>query len=164
MYISKWWGNYVGGSDDSLLLLDYFSSRIDSQLLLRQIMEELHLYDILKGNGLSDGDDYFEMRQDYIPHFDMAVDVLIDLSAILLESLHNESFSIQDLDKSSKDNRVYSIKADKEDIQLLIVNLEHFIQNAELYEISELMDEESLSELINDCAEIKDELESYIPD
>ena len=27
LYIKKWWGNYVGGCDDSFLLLDYFGNQ-----------------------------------------------------------------------------------------------------------------------------------------
>ena len=27
LYIKKWWGNYIGGCDDSLLLLDYFGNQ-----------------------------------------------------------------------------------------------------------------------------------------
>ena len=164
MYIEKWWGSYAGGSDDSFLLLDYFGSRPDSRLSLHRILKDLHLHELLKDNKLSDGDAYFEMREGYVPHFDMAVDVLIDLSTVLLESLHSGSFAIQDLDKSSKDVRTYFIESNKEDLLLLIDNLEHFIQNTVLYEISELMDEESLSELVNDCTEIKNELKSYILD
>lgn len=162
MYIDRWWGNYAGGSDDSFLLLDYLGSRPDSRLSLHQILKDLHLHELLKNNKLSEGDAYFEMGEGYVPHFDMAVDVLVDLSAILLESLHEGSFKIQDLDKSSKDVRTYSIESNEEDVLLLLDNLEHFIQNASLYEISELMDEESLSELLSDCAEIKNELKSYI--
>lgn len=34
MEIKKWWGNYVGGCDDSLLLLDYFMDESELEELV----------------------------------------------------------------------------------------------------------------------------------
>ena len=37
LYIKKWWGNYIGGCDDSLLLLDYFGNQEQYNLELNFI-------------------------------------------------------------------------------------------------------------------------------
>ena len=34
MYIEKYWGNYIGGTDDSLTLLDYFMYKGKRELTL----------------------------------------------------------------------------------------------------------------------------------
>ena len=43
LFISRWWGNYIGGCDDSLLLLDYFGKSASETLTLRQILKDIHL-------------------------------------------------------------------------------------------------------------------------
>lgn len=82
LYIKKWWGNYVGGCDDTFLLLDYFGSQKQSNLELSKILSDIHLNTLLKENSVNEGDIYFSINESYEPHFDMAIDVIIDLSAI----------------------------------------------------------------------------------
>ena len=48
LYIKKWWGNYVGGCDDTFLLLDYFGSQKQSNLELSKILSDIHLNTLLK--------------------------------------------------------------------------------------------------------------------
>lgn len=75
LYINKWWGSYIGGCDDSLLLLDYFGQKDTGHFNLREVLEDIHLYSLLKSKDLGNGDLYFEVSKDYAPHFDMAIDV-----------------------------------------------------------------------------------------
>lgn len=162
MFIDKWWGNYIGGSDDSFLLLDYFGTRNSTVFNLNDILQETGLSDLLISGGLENGDLSFHVKEGYVPHFDMAIDVLIDLSAIVLECLHNQRVAIKDLDNSSNYSNTISISAKPEDLMLLTNGLDNFIKNPKSYELSDMMDEESLSELLADCNEVCESLRKYI--
>jgi len=41
MYISKWWGDLIGGSDDSLALIDYLEQLDLTEVTLNQILKDL---------------------------------------------------------------------------------------------------------------------------
>lgn len=43
MYIEKYWGDYIGGTDDSLTLLDYFISKQKDEFTLGEIISETGL-------------------------------------------------------------------------------------------------------------------------
>lgn len=43
MYIEKYWENYVGGSDDSLTLLEYLEGKETKQITVKEIFEETGL-------------------------------------------------------------------------------------------------------------------------
>ena len=43
MYIEKYWGNYIGGTDDSLTLLDYFMDQQKCEIALKDIFTDTGL-------------------------------------------------------------------------------------------------------------------------
>ena len=47
---------------------------------------------------MNEGDAYFKINESYEPHFDMAINVIIDLSAILLECIKNGKIDIKELE------------------------------------------------------------------
>lgn len=154
LYIKKWWGNYVDGCDDTFLLLDYFGSQKQSNLELSKILSDIHLNTLLKENSVNEGDIYFSINESYEPHFDMAIDVIIDLSAILLESIKNGKVDIKELDPNSKYSNFFSISTSKDDAMLLLSGLNKFINAPQEYELADFMDESELEELVGDCKEI----------
>ena len=154
LYIKKWWGNYVGGCDDTFLLLDYFGSQKQSNLELSKILSDIHLNTLLKENSVNEGDIYFSINESYEPHFDMAIDVIIDLSAILLESIKNGKVDIKELDPNSKYSNFFYISTSKDDAMLLLSGLNKFINAPQEYELADFMDESELEELVGDCKEI----------
>ena len=162
LFISKWWGNYIGGCDDSLLLLDYLGKYASDNLTLRQIFEDIHLESALELGEIENADLYFELKPEYEPHFDMAVNVIIDLSAILLECLHNKQVTISDLDESTEYQKTISLSATKQDISLLKKGLDKFINTPQLFDLADFLDEDELSELINDCQSVSNELNAFI--
>ena len=162
LYIDKWWGNYIGGCDDSLLLLDYFGNKKEKNLKLSEILSDLHVDSMLAENSVNQGDAYFSINESYVPHFDLAIDVIIDLSAILLECLKNGEVSITDLDESSEYSNKISISVSEKELLLLISGLKNFIDSPNDYELANYMDENSLKELVNDCQEVYDALSSYV--
>jgi len=162
LFISKWWGNYIGGCDDSLLLLDYFGKSASETLTLRQIFEDIHLDFVLESGEIENADLYFELESEYKPHFEMSINVIIDLSAILLECLHNEQVTISDLDKSTKYQKRIAISAEKQDISLLKKGLDKFINAPQSFELAGFLSENELSELISDCQSVSHELNAFI--
>jgi hypothetical protein len=166
MYIDKWWGHYVGGCDDSFLLLDYFGGKAVGELTLNRILQDLHLVELLTSDTLAAGDAYWIVVAPdhepfpgvFEPHFDMPIDVVVDLSAIVVECLHNGSISIRELHKRTKYEQIISISTTKEDIALLKRGLDSFIQSPKEFDISEFLSEEELSEMLSACKEISAEL------
>ena len=85
MYIKKYWGNFIGGSDDSLNLVAFLED---------QKKEEIPLSEIFAKIGLDKQNWDFRQTMEYLEFthssgvemdFHFAIDVVIDLAAILLE-------------------------------------------------------------------------------
>ena len=85
MYIKKYWGNFIGGSDDSLNLVAF---------LVDQKKEEIPLSEIFAKIGLDKQNWDFRQTVEYLEFthsngvemdFHFAIDVVTDLAAILLE-------------------------------------------------------------------------------
>lgn len=63
MYISKWWGDLIGGSDDSLALIDYLEQLGSTDVTLNQIFKDLGLNVLLsKGDLINGGDLGFDIK------------------------------------------------------------------------------------------------------
>ena len=85
MYIDKYWGNFIGGSDDSLNLVAFLED---------QKKEEIPLSEIFAKIGLDKQNWDFHQTVEYLEFthsngveidFHFAIDVVTDLAAILLE-------------------------------------------------------------------------------
>ena len=103
---------------------------------------------------MNGGDVYFCIDESYEPHFDMAIDVVIDLSAILLESIKNGEVNIEELDPNSEYSNFFSISTSKDDAMLLLSGLNKFINAPQEYELADFMDENELKELVDACKEM----------
>ena len=99
MYIKKYWGNFIGGSDDSLNLVAF---------LVDQKKEEIPLSEIFAKIGLDKQNWDFRQTVEYLEFthsdgvemdFHFAIDVVTDLAAILLECSVSGSVNLQDLDE-----------------------------------------------------------------
>lgn len=154
--ISKWWGNFVGGCDDSFLLLDYFGTSQNETL--DKILQDLHLDTLISSGTLESGDAWFSVNENYEPHFDMPINAVIDLSAIVAECLYNGQVTIKELDSNSKYEQIISIKANEKDIALLKKGLDMFINSPEKFDLYDFLDEDDLRVLLTDCKEISKEL------
>ena len=99
MYIKKYWDNFIGGSDDSLTLVEF---------LVDQKKEEIPLGEIFAKIGLDKQNWDFRQTVEYLEFthssgveedFHFAIDVVTDLAAILLECSVSGSVNLQDLDE-----------------------------------------------------------------
>ena len=158
MYIKKYWGNFIGGSDDSLNLVAF---------LVDQKKEEIPLSEIFTKIGLDKQSWDFRQTVEYLEFthsdgvemdFHFAIDVVTDLAAILLECSVSGSVNLQDLDEYNTSSRRIRITATPEEHDAMNKSLADFAQNPLEYDLSEMMDNEEIQEMARDVEALRKEL------
>ena len=158
MYIKKYWGNFIGGSDDSLNLVAFLED---------QKKEEIPLSEIFAKIGLDKQNWDFRQTVEYLEFthsdgvemdFHFAIDVVTDLAAILLECSVSGSVNLQDLDEYNTPARRIRITATPEEHDAMDKALADFAQNPLEYDLSEMMDEEEIQEMARDVEALRKEL------
>ena len=158
MYIKKYWGSYIGGSDDSLTLVEF---------LVDQKKEEIPLGEIFAKIGLDKQNWDFRQTVEYLEFthsdgvemdFHFAIDVVTDLAAILLECSVSGSVNLQDLDEYNTPARHIRITATPEEHDAMNKALADFAQNPLEYDLSEMMDNEEIREMARDVEALRKEL------
>ena len=158
MYIKKYWGNFIGGSDDSLNLVAFLED---------QKKEEIPLSEIFAKIGLDKQNWDFRQTVEYLEFthsngvemdFHFAIDVVTDLAAILLECSVSGSVNLQDLDEYNTPARRIRITATPEEHDAMNKALADFTQNPLEYDLSEMMDDEEIQEMARDVEALRKEL------
>ena len=158
MYIKKYWGNFIGGSDDSLNLVAFLED-------LKK--EEIPLSEIFAKIGLNKQNWDFRQTVEYLEFthsngvemdFHFAIDVVTDLAAILLECSVSGSVNLQDLDEYNTPARRIRIIATPEEHDAMNKVLADFAQNPLEYDLSEMMDNEEIQEMARDVEALRKEL------
>ena len=158
MYIKKYWGNFSGGSDDSLNLV---------AVLEDQKKEEIPLGEIFAKIGLDKQNWDFRQTVEYLEFthsngvemdFHFAIDVVTDLAAILLECSVSGSVDLHDLDEYNTPFRRIRITATPEEHDAMDCVLADFAQNPLEYDLSEMMDEEAIQEMARDVEALRKDL------
>lgn len=158
MYIKKYWGNFIGGSDDSLNLVAFLED---------QKKEEIPLSEIFAKIGLDKQNWNFHQTVEYLEFthsdgvemdFHFAIDVVTDLAAILLECSVSGSVNLQDLDEYNTSSRRIRITATPEEHDAMNKALADFAQNPMEYDLSEMMDDEEIHEMARDVEALRKEL------
>ncbi len=158
MYISKYWGNFIGGSDDSLNLVAFLED---------QKKEEIPLSEIFAKIGLDKQNWDFHQTIEYLEFthsngvemdFHFAIDVVTDLAAILLECYVNGSVNLHDLDEYNTPSRCIRITATPEEHNAMDRTLADFAQNPLSYDLHEMMDDEEIQEMARDVEALRKEL------
>ena len=158
MYIKKYWGNYIGGSDDSLNLVDFLAD---------QKKEEISLSEIFAKIGLDKQNWDFHQTAEYLEFthssgvemdFHFAIDVVTDLAAILLECSVSGSVNLHDLDEYNAPSRRIRITATPEEHNAMNKALADFAQNPLAYDLSEMMSGEEIQEMARDVEALRKEL------
>lgn len=161
--ISKWWHDEgpLSGTDDSLLLLDYFGeSAADSDIdpvpfNLSQIVGELHLFPAegeTRGAwfGIADIDDH---------HFDNDDMVLLDLSGIILECAKRGSVALSDLDPGTAyESTIQILLDDPASLAHIVRGLRLFAAHPEASTLAEMLDADELMEHSDAATAIANEL------
>ena len=158
MYIKKYWGNFIGGSDDSLNLVAFLAD---------QNKEEIPLSEIFAKIGLDKQNWDFRQTVEYLEFthsggvemdFHFAIDVVTDLAAILLECSVSGSVNLQDLDEYNTPARCIRITATPEEHDAMKKALADFAQSPQEYDLSEMMDAEEIQEMARDVEALRKEL------
>ena len=158
MYIKKYWGNFIGGSDDSLNLVAFLED---------QKKEEIPLSEIFAKIGLDKQSWDFRQTVEYLEFthsdgvemdFHFAIDVVTDLAAILLECSVSGSVNLQDLDEYNTPVCRIRITATPEEHDAMNKSLADFAQNPMEYDLSEMMDDEEIHEMARDVEALRKEL------
>ena len=158
MYIKKYWGNFIGGSDDSLNLVAFLED---------QKKEEIPLSEIFTKIGLDKQNWGFRQTVEYLEFthssgvemdFHFAIDVVTDLAAILLECSVSGSVNLQDLDEYNTPSRRIRITATPEEHDAMNKSLADFAQNPLEYDLSEMVDDEEIQEMARDVEALRKDL------
>ena len=158
MYIKKYWGNFIGGSDDSLNLVAF---------LVDQKKEEIPLSEIFAKIGLDKQNWDFHQTAEYLEFthssgvemdFHFAIDVVTDLATILLECSVSGSVNLHDLDEYNAPSRRIRITATPEEHNAMNKALADFAQNPLAYDLSEMMSGEEIQEMARDVEALRKEL------
>ncbi|MCB6898690.1 DUF2185 domain-containing protein [bacterium 210917-DFI.7.65] len=158
MYIKKYWGNFIGGSDDSLNLVAFLED---------QKKEEITLSEIFAKIGLDKQNWDFRQTVEYLEFthsggvemdFHFAIDVVTDLAAILLECSVSGSVNLQDLDEYNTPARRIRITATPEEHEAMDKALADFVQDPLSYDISEMMGEDEITDMAYQVEMLRKEL------
>lgn len=154
MYITKYWGDFIGGSDDSLSLIEFLEG-------LNK--EEITLKEIFTGIGLDRQNMDFRQTVDNLKftnsirleiYFNYAIDIVTDLAAILLECKNNGHVTIGELyGNEDEQNRFIRVVATEEEYTAIKVALEDFVKDPKSYDLYEMIGDD-----IIEMAEIVKEL------
>lgn len=157
MYIEKYWGNYIGDTDDSLTFLEYLSGKEKEEISIGEIFADTKLDkwqgDFQNAEGLCVCVDGFEAEIYY------AIDLIIDLAALLLECKVNGDVNLGELleDEFDPDKNVRII-ATAEEHQLMNKALMDFVAAPNSYSLSEMVSEEEFQEMTEVCEALRKEL------
>ena len=158
MYIKKYWGNFIGGSDDSLNLVAFLED---------QKKEEIPLSEIFSKIGLDKQNWDFRQTVEYLEFthsdgvemdFHFAIDVVTDLAAILLECSVSGSVNLQDLDEYNTSSRRIRITATPEEHDAMDKALADFVHAPLEYDISEMMGEDEITDMASQVEMLRKEL------
>lgn len=158
MYIDKYWGSYIGGTDDSLNLVAFLED---------QKKEEISLHEIFAKIGLDKQNWDFHQTVEYLEFthsngvdtdFHYAIDLITDLAAILLECSVSGSVDIHGLDEYHTSSRHIRITAAPEEHDAMNKALADFVQDPLSYDLREMVDEEDMLALAQECEEIRKKL------
>ena len=154
MYIVKYWGDFIGGSDDSLSLVEFLDG-------LNK--EEITLKEIFTGIGLDRQNMDFRQTVDNLGftnsigleiEFYFAIDIVTDLAAILLECRITGHLNLRELyNNEDTQNRCIQVIATEKVYTAIKDALEDFVKNPKSYDLYEMIGDD-----IIEMAEIVKEL------
>ena len=156
MYIEKYWDNYIGGTDDSMTLLEYLADKQKEEISLGEIISESGL-DKLSSFKQTDGELMLPVEGMEAP-IAYAIDLIADLAAIMLECKVNGKGDLSELSDMCEPDSVIRITASDEEYALLNKALSDFTCAPLDYDLSEMMDEDELQEMAEICESLRKEL------
>ena len=157
MYVEKYWGNYIGGTDDSLNLLEYLKDKQKALLPLSEIFADTGLDKLNWDFRETDTELVYESRDGFEYEFHYAIDVVTDLAALMLECLVNGSVSLGELldDESEAAVRITFTDGEKAAMNKALAD---FVSDPLAYDLHEMVPDEDMQAMARDCEELRKEL------
>lgn len=156
MYIEKYWGNYIGGTDDSLTLLDYLINKKKSEISLREIFADTGLNKLNWDFHTSPDLGYTDAEgEEY--DFYYAIDLITDLAALMLECSVNGSVALGEL-LDAENEAIVRITFTEEEKNAMNKALDQFAKEPLAYDLHEMVPDEDMQEMAQDCENLRKEL------
>ena len=154
MYITKYWGDFIGGSDDSLSLIEFLEDLNKEEITLKEIFtgigldrQNMDFRQTVKNLGFINS---IGLEIDF--HY--AIDIVTDLAAILLECKNNDHVNLGELyGNEDEQNRCIRVVATEKEYTAIKVVLEDFVKDPKSYDLYEMIGDD-----IIEMAEIVKEL------
>ena len=157
MYIEKYWGNYIGGTDDSLTLVEYLENKRKTEISLSEIFADTGL-DKLNGDFRRTEPEleYVDSEGREYPFY-YAIDLVTDLAALMLECKVNGGVSLAQL-SGNGEGSVVCILSTLEEKAVIHEALADFAENPLAYDLSEMVPDEDMREMARECEKLRGEL------
>lgn len=156
MYIEKYWGNYIGGTDDSLTLLEYLVDKQKAEIPLSEIFEDTGLKK-LNGDFCTSPDLGYTDAEGETYDFYYAIDLIVDLAALMLECSVTGSVSLGEL-LDDENGETVRITFTEEEKNAMDKALAHFVKAPLAYDLHEMVSDEEMQEMAQDCEKLRQEL------
>ena len=161
MYITKYWGDFIGGSDDSLSLIEFLEDLNKEEITLKEIFTGIGL----DGQNMDFGQTVenlgFTNSTGLEIDFNYAIDIVTDLAAILLECKNNGHVNIGELyGNEDEQNRCIRVVATEEEYTAIKVALEDFVKDPKSYDLYEMIGDDII-EMAENVKELRKELLQY---
>lgn len=137
--------------------MDYLCDKGKSELSLSEVFKDTGLDKLNWNFRTSSGMGYTDSAG-MIHDFHYAIQVVVDLSALLLECKKSGDFSIMDLDDNDRRNLFINITTTPEEEKLLNEALKNFVAHPLKYDLLEMESEEGMLEIAEDCEQVRKEL------
>lgn len=158
MYIAeKYWDDYIGGTDDSLTLVEYLAEKQKGEIPLQEIFSDFGL-DKLQGDFREPEIPLvFENAEGFEIDIHYAIALITDLAAILLECKVNGRVDVQELAEFLP-NQSIRITATPEEHELINKALADFVADPLAYDLCEMVPNEEMLEMAAICEDLRKEL------
>lgn len=161
MYIERYWGDYIGGSDDSLTLTAYLAQKGQQLLPLSEIFADFGKETLFSAPRTTRPPLCWTDAEGWETELYYAVDLAGDLAALLLECRQNGSIDLLELDDTLElkegAGRMSILPTPAEYEQLGRI-LADFAAAPEEYDIAEMLSPDELAEMAGVFGQLHREL------
>lgn len=161
MYIEQYWGEYIGGSDDSLTLTAYLAQKGQQLLPLSEVFADFGKETLFNAPRTTSPPLCWTDAEGWETEIYYAIDLAGDLAALLLECRESGSFDLAELDDTLKPQEGagwMSILPTPAEYEQLGHILADFAAAPEEYDIAEMLSPDELAEMAEVFGQLHREL------
>ncbi|MCM1057816.1 MAG: imm68 putative immunity domain-containing protein [Firmicutes bacterium] len=160
MYIiGKYWDGYIGGTDDSLTLLEYLACKQKEEITLTEIFSDTGLDKLCwKFRQTDQMLEYRDAEGREYPFY-YAIDLITDLSALMLECKMCGRVNLCELFGGSLETEFPEVRiiATEEEQGQMNAALMDFVSDPLAYDLSEMCSEDDMREMAELCEKLRKE-------